>query len=182
MYSLLRRDLFRICARRQLGASRRSRDKVRRNVALIKLNPYDGAMAKEPSIEEAVERARRAQEGRLKTIRGIAEARQKLADVREETARELAQLQAQIAERVAEAEREDVRSYNAATSAGWTTEELKKIGFTEPDKKTRARRRTTRKPAAKTNGPATTATQPDVPAEAPRDTSPATAERQPVGA
>lgn len=69
--------------------------------------------------------------------------------MRERTDRELAELQARIAEQIAEAEREDVRAYNAAVSAGWTADELRKIGFSEPDKKVRARRRATRKPASR---------------------------------
>lgn len=105
-------------------------------------------MAKELSIEEAVERAKRAQEDRIVAIRQLAEARQGVADVREETARELADLQASVAQRVGDAEREDVKAYNAALSAGWSSDELRKIGFTEPDKKVRAKRRAARKPAA----------------------------------
>lgn len=102
-------------------------------------------MAKEPSIEEAVARARRAQEDRISAIRFVGEARQSLADVREETTRELVELQAQIAKRIADAEREDVKAFNAAITAGWSIEELRKIGYAEPVKQVRARRRSTRK-------------------------------------
>ena len=87
--------------------------------------------------------------GAQKTKYSVAEARQGLADVREETARELAELQAQLNERISEAERADVKAYNAAISAGWTPEELKKIGFTEPEKKARTRRRNARKTTSK---------------------------------
>lgn len=111
-------------------------------------------MAKEPSIDEALERAKRAQADRLNAIRVVAEARQHLADIREETDRELAELQAQITERVKEAERGDLRAYNAAVQTGWSTEELRKIGYTEPEKKARVRRRTARKPAATDSGKA----------------------------
>ena len=86
-------------------------------------------MSKEPSIEEAIERAKRAQEDRINAIRGVGEARQNLADVRE------------VTERVREAERADVKAYNAALSAGWSVEELRKIGYSEPEKKKRTRRR-----------------------------------------
>lgn len=106
-------------------------------------------MATALTPEEAIERARRLQDERLNAVRGVAEARQGLVDVRERTDRELAELQARIAEQIAEAEREDVRAYNAAVSAGWTADELRKIGFSEPDKKVRARRRATRKPASR---------------------------------
>ncbi|MFT8396687.1 hypothetical protein [Propionibacterium sp.] len=105
-------------------------------------------MSKEPSIEEAVDRARRVQEDRINSIRILAEARQGLADTREETATELAKLQASITERVGTAERADVKAYNAAVSAGWTPEELHKIGYAEPDKKKRIRHRATRRKAA----------------------------------
>lgn len=55
--------------------------------------------------------------------------------------RDLAELQAEITERVREAERADVKAYNAALSAGWSVEELRKIGYAEPEKKKRTRRR-----------------------------------------
>ena len=116
-------------------------------------------MAKELSIEEAVERAKRAQEDRIGAIRHLAEARQGVADVREDTARELADLQASVAQRVGDAEREDVKAYNAALSAGWSSDELRKIGFAEPDKKVRAKRRAARKPAG-SGAPAAPAPEP----------------------
>lgn len=105
-------------------------------------------MSKEPSIEEAIERAKRAQEDRINAIRGVGEARQNLADVREVTERELAELQAKITERVREAERADVKAYNAALSAGWSVDELRKIGYAEPEKKKRTRRRSSARPAS----------------------------------
>ena len=104
-------------------------------------------MATQLTPEEAIERARRLQDDRLNAVRSVAEARQALVDVREQTDRELSELQARIAERIANAERDDVRAYSAAVSAGWTAEELRKIGFSEPDQKARTRRRATRKPA-----------------------------------
>lgn len=110
-------------------------------------------MARVPTPEEAVERARQAQEKRLKAIQSLAEARQHIVDVREETERERAELEARIAGRINDAERDDVRAYNAALAAGWSTTELRKIGFPEPEKKkraARARRRTTT--TAETNG------------------------------
>jgi len=42
---------------------------------------------------------------------------------------------------VGAAERDDVRLYSAATKAGWTADELRKIGFDEPDKQRRVARR-----------------------------------------
>ncbi|MEE6289308.1 hypothetical protein V2J52_16765 [Georgenia sp. MJ173] len=102
-------------------------------------------MPRVPTPDEAVERARQAQEQRLKSIQSLAEARQRIVDVREETERERAELEARIASRINDAQRDDLRAYNAALSAGWSTTELRKIGFPEPEKKkraARARRRT----------------------------------------
>ncbi|PYF96344.1 hypothetical protein SAMN05216184_1194 [Georgenia satyanarayanai] len=110
-------------------------------------------MARVPTPEEALERARRAQEQRLKAIQSLADARQRIVDVREETERERAELETRIAGRISDAERGDVRAYNAALTAGWSATELRKIGFPEPEKKkraARARRRTTT--ATETNG------------------------------
>lgn len=115
-------------------------------------------MATQLTPEEAIERARRLQEDRLTAVQTVAEARQAVTDVREETARELAELQARIADRVSAAERDDVRAWNAALSAGWSADELRKIGFAEPDKKARTRRRSTRKTS--TNTTPTAATEP----------------------
>src|SRR5690625_6841463 len=99
-------------------------------------------MARVPTPEEAVERARQAQEKRLKAIQSLAEARQHIVDVREETERERAELEARIAGRINDAERDDVRAYNAAVAAGWSTTELRKIGFPEPEKKKRSEEHT----------------------------------------
>lgn len=104
-------------------------------------------MAKELTIEEAVERAQRAQDGRINAIRGLAAARQTLADVREQGERRIADVQREVAEAAADAEREDVRQYAAAQAAGWSADELRKIGYGEPDKKKRTRARGGRKPA-----------------------------------
>lgn len=117
-------------------------------VDLRRCASYDVCMATQLTPAEAIERARRLQDDRLTAVRTVAEARQALTDVRDETARELADLQARIAERIATAERADVRAYSAALSAGWSADELRKIGFSEPDKKARTRRRPTRKPAS----------------------------------
>lgn len=107
--------------------------------------PYHMRMAKEPTADEAIARAKALQDSRLDAIRAVVQARQSLADVREATARELAELQARIAQRVGDAEREDVRAYNAALTAGWTPEELRRIGFGEPEKKARVRKRAARR-------------------------------------
>lgn len=111
-------------------------------------------MATQLTPDEAIERAKRLQDERLNAVRAVAEARQQLVDVREETDRELSELQARIAQRVGDAERDDVRAYSAAIAAGWSAEELRKIGFAEPEKKARARRRAPRKSPARSTGDA----------------------------
>lgn len=98
-------------------------------------------MPAELTVDEAVERAMRAQEARIESIRELARGRQSLADVKADTARRLADLERENAERVSAAEREDVRLYSAATKAGWSPEELRKIGFDEPEKSRRVARR-----------------------------------------
>ncbi|MGW9114513.1 hypothetical protein [Microbacterium sp. NPDC055683] len=130
-------------------------------------------MAKTPTPEEAIERARRAQDARIDAVRVLAEARQNVDDVRTDTERERAELEARIAQRVGDAERDDVRAYNAALAAGWSADELRKIGFAEPEKKARARRRA-RKATDKSgavDGPQSTA-----------DAALPSGEPQPVGA
>jgi len=97
-------------------------------------------MARVPTPEEAVERARRSQEQRLKAIQSLAEARQRIGDVRADGERERSELEARIARQISDAEKADVRAYNAAVAAGWSTSELRKIGFPEPERKKRAAR------------------------------------------
>ena len=81
----------------------------------------------------------------------------------EETDRERAELEARIAQRVGDAERADVKAYNAAVSAGWSADELRKIGLPEPDKTARTRRRAARNPAA--SRPAPPAPEPTAPSD-----------------
>lgn len=82
----------------------------------------------------------------MAAIRELALTRQRYLDEQSTCAAELEQLKADHAARLAEVERGDLRAYTAATGAGWTPEELRKIGFSEPAKKTRTRRRPSRKP------------------------------------
>ncbi|MCD2444367.1 hypothetical protein LQ757_18965 [Agromyces sp. SYSU K20354] len=98
-------------------------------------------MAKEPSIEEAVARAQRGLDERIAVIRTLAETRQNLADVHARRAARIAQVERETAAEVAEAERADTVEYDRAITAGWTAAELRKIGFGEPDKKARVRKR-----------------------------------------
>ena len=60
----------------------------------------------------------------------------------------LAEVERRTAEQIATAEREDVKQFNAALSAGWSSDELPKTRYLEPDKKARVRKRQARKNAA----------------------------------
>lgn len=97
-------------------------------------------MTKLPTVDEALQRAREAQEERLKTIQFLVEARQHLHDVREEGAREIAELETQIKQRIADAQKADRQAFAAAKRGGWTVQELRKIGLPEPEKTLRTRR------------------------------------------
>ena len=105
-------------------------------------------MAAELTVDEAVERAMRTQEARIESIRDLAKGRQSLADVKADTAQKLAALERENAERISTAERDDVRLYSAATKAGWTADELRRIGFDEPEKQRRVARRKQRSTAS----------------------------------
>ena len=71
----------------------------------------------------------------------LAQTRQELTSERESADRERAELEARLRDRMREHEAADVKAFNAATAAGWTPDELRKIGFPEPEKKRRVRRR-----------------------------------------
>lgn len=81
---------------------------------------------RELSIEQAEQQARALLDARIESVRRLVTQRQRLADLHEQ---------------VAEAEREDVRLYSAALSDGWTADELRRLGLSEPEKKARGRRR-----------------------------------------
>lgn len=113
-------------------------------------------MDKAPNIEQAIERARRAQEHRVNVIRDVATAREELNQTRKQTSQELDELKAKTAERIKTAQSADTNAYRAALKAGWTREELRDIGFTEPSRKTstRSRRRAPSKTSTPTTRPA----------------------------
>lgn len=91
------------------------------------------------------------QDDRINAIRALGEARQGLDEARAKGARRIADVEREVAATTSAAEREDVKKYNAALAAGWTADELKRIGYTEPEKTKRARRKSsTRRPAKKT--------------------------------
>lgn len=105
-------------------------------------------MAKELSPQDAIERAQRALDDRLTSVRELAESRQKLADVRAASAARIAEVELEEREKVAAAERDDARAYSATIDAGWTPAELRKIGFTVAAQKRAPRKRQARKPTS----------------------------------
>lgn len=98
-------------------------------------------MNKTVSVEEAVARAQREQEARVGAVRALAETRQHLAEARAEAERRRRGLEAELVAFVGDAEAADVRSFNAAITAGWTAAELRRIGLEEPQKAQRVRKR-----------------------------------------
>ncbi|MCH6472413.1 hypothetical protein [Sinomonas terrae] len=80
-------------------------------------------------IEDAL---RQRLDARMDSVRALVRSRQELDDAK-------AMLKA--------AEDEDVRRWNAALTAGWTPDELRTAGLTEPEKKARVRKRATRRNA-----------------------------------
>ncbi|GGC17947.1 hypothetical protein [Cellulomonas carbonis] len=99
------------------------------------------------SVEDAERQARALLDARISSVRAVVAARQRLADLREQ---------------VGQAEREDVRLYNAAITDGWTADELRRLGIPEPEKKARVRRRAT---AARRAGDTTDTPSTPTPAE-----------------
>jgi hypothetical protein len=72
--------------------------------------------------------ARALLDSRIESVRALVTARQRVDELRAQ---------------IAGAEREDARLYSAALRAGWSADELKKLGLSEADRKARPRRRTT---------------------------------------
>lgn len=78
---------------------------------------------------------------KIAAVRDLAKGRQALADVKANAAQKLAELERDNAERIGATERDDVRLYSAATKAGWSADELRKIGFDAPAKSRRVARK-----------------------------------------
>lgn len=117
-------------------------------------------MSKALTVDEALHRAKQLEQNRMTAIQNLATARGNIVAAREGADLKRAALENEIAESLASAEREDIATYNAALASGWTETDLRRIGFTEPDKKQRARKRAVRKNAA--------ASTPAQPMEAPQ--------------
>lgn len=105
-------------------------------------------MTKTPSPEQVIEQAKRALDNRINSIRIAVEARQNLDDLVETVDRERAELEARISQQISDAHKVNVMAYNAAIRAGWSIEELRKIGLPQPKKTTKPRTRPARKPVS----------------------------------
>lgn len=98
------------------------------------------------SPDAAAEAAQRLLNDRVDAVRALAKTRQQRNDARVQ---------------LDEAERADSASYAAAQRAGWTPEELRKVGFDEPERRAPGRPRKQRtRTAATSDGdrPAATST------------------------
>lgn len=100
-------------------------------------------MSATPGIQEAVERAERAQRHRVEAVRELAAQAHELAAIttRHETERQ--ELDQRHKNESKAAENNHLSAYSAALKQGWTSTELRKIGFPEPAKKKRTQRRQT---------------------------------------
>lgn len=100
----------------------------------------------------------------MQAVRLLADARQHVSDVREASARDVEVAKAKAAADVAAAELDDVKAWDAALRAGWQVTELRRIGFTEAEKRARVRRRRTAAASAPTSAPSGGTGHPSSPA------------------
>lgn len=99
-------------------------------------------MAPELTVEDAVARARQAEERRMDAIKRLAEAQQNVTATQQAGTERMAQVKREADELLGAAEKENAKRYSDALSAGWTAAELRKIGFRDPKKSSHSRRRT----------------------------------------
>lgn len=105
-------------------------------------------MAKELNVEDALARAQQLVGNRMDSIKALADTRASVDLAHANRAERIAEVERETAEAISEADRADQRAYQAALRAGWSADELKKIGFEEAGKKGTQRKRAARKPAA----------------------------------
>ncbi len=119
-------------------------------------------MARTPTPEEALERARRSQDDRLEAIRVLAEARHAVAAAIASRDDQIAAVERETRSVIAAAAAADTKAWTTATAAGWSKDELRKIGFDAPTKAdARPRTRRPRASATTTGGATDQATQVD---------------------
>ncbi|MFE4230143.1 hypothetical protein ACFRJ8_19895 [Arthrobacter sp. NPDC056886] len=88
-------------------------------------------------IEQTRNQARALLDSRIESVTQLVKARQRVADLKEQ---------------LADAERDDKRSYVRATKDGWSTEELRKLGL-EPGAVSRRRKTSAAKTACQASAP-----------------------------
>ncbi|WP_028278117.1 hypothetical protein [Arthrobacter sp. I3] len=88
-------------------------------------------------IEKTRTQARALLDSRIESVTQLVKARQRVADLKEQ---------------LADAERDDKRSYVRATKDGWSTEELKKLGL-EPGAVSRRRKTAASQTAGQASAP-----------------------------
>lgn len=89
-----------------------------------------GTMATHIDAEKIEHELQQRLSNRMDSVRELVKSRQKVADARDA---------------LGDAEDEDARRYQAALTAGWTADELRSAGLSEPEKKQRVRKRATRR-------------------------------------
>lgn len=89
-----------------------------------------GAMATHIDAAKIEHELQQRLSNRMDSVRELVKSRQNVADARDA---------------LGAAEDEDARRYQAALSAGWTADELRSAGLSEPEKKLRVRKRATRR-------------------------------------
>jgi hypothetical protein len=82
-------------------------------------------MAIELNAEQTEQKMREILEARMQSVRSLVTSRQAVTDLRA---------------RLADAEADDAKRYAAALSDGWSETELRKLGITATNQKTRTRR------------------------------------------
>lgn len=109
-------------------------------------------MANIPTPEQAVELAQRAQEDRIAAVRELAYTRNALettkkseAAARDALEQEYKQrrkaLEDELKNQAKSTKQADVKAYRAALRAGWSEDELKRIGFPKPNAQRNKKRR-----------------------------------------
>ena len=105
-------------------------------------------MNKELNVEDALARAHQLEGNRMDSIKALADTRASVDLAHTNRAERITELKCETAEAITEADRADQRAYRAALRAGWSADELKKIGFEKVGKKGTQRKRAQRKPAS----------------------------------
>lgn len=156
---------------------------------------YRAGMPKPISREDVTARAEQVLTQRRDAVAALADAQASVDDLTATFARELDDLRAAQAARLKDAAAANTRAWTGALGAGWSEEDLRRFGFTEPEVKTRARRaRATSAPAAPappslsaasasgTDVEAGSAAAPGSPADGAGPTAPVAAAAQPAAA